>query len=114
MRRARGRALRLVQFAHTVVWAFFVACIAGIYWFACNDRLPAAALCAGIVTVAVVVLAANAWRCPLTSVAARFTADRRANFDIWLPEWLARHNQAIFGVLYVAGVALLLVRWMLA
>jgi hypothetical protein len=47
-------------------------------------------------------------------VAARYTDDRRANFDIYLPEWLARHNQAIFGTLYVAGCALALARWMLA
>ena len=37
-------------------------------------------------------------------VAARYTDERRANFDIWLPEWLARHNQSIFGTLFVAGL----------
>ena len=42
--------------------------------------------------------------CPLTSIAARYTDDRRANFDIYLPEWLARHNKAVFGALYVAGI----------
>ena len=43
------------------------------------------------------VLAANRGRCPLTDWAARFTGDRAANFDIYLPNWLARHNKAIFG-----------------
>ncbi len=50
-------------------------------------------------------------RCPLTDVAARYTEDRRDNFDIYLPEFLARHNKLIFGVLYVAGLLVLLVRW---
>lgn len=50
-------------------------------------------------------------RCPLTDVAARYTEDRRDNFDIYLPEFLARHNKLIFGVLYVAGLFVLLVRW---
>jgi hypothetical protein len=29
-------------------------------------------------------------RCPLTGIAARYTDDRRDNFDIYLPPWLAR------------------------
>jgi hypothetical protein len=52
------------------------------------------------------VLLFNRMRCPLTGVAARYTDDRRDNFDIYLPEWLARHNKTIFGTLYVAGVLL--------
>ena len=58
------------------------------------------------------VLAVNGWRCPLTSVASRYTDERRDNFDIYLPNWLARHNKLIFGALYVAGVAFALARWM--
>ena len=48
--------------------------------------------------------------CPLTDVAGQFTEDRRDNFDIYLPEWLARHNKGIFGTLYVAG-CILAVGW---
>jgi len=64
-----------------------------------------------VVAGEVAVLAFNNGRCPLTSLAARYTADRRDNFDICLPQWLARHNKLIFGTLYVTGVALALVRW---
>jgi hypothetical protein len=60
----------------------------------------------------VAVLVLNRWRCPLTSVAARYTADRRANFDIYLPEWLATHNKSIFGALYFVGVVFVLVHWL--
>jgi hypothetical protein len=52
-----------------------------------------------VVLAEVVVLAVNGWRCPLTGVAARYTDDRRENFDIDLPLWLARHNKRIFGAL---------------
>ena len=37
--------------------------------------------------------------------------DRRENFDIYLPVWLAKYNKLIFGSLYVASVAFALVRW---
>ena len=44
-------------------------------------------------------------------MAARHTGDRRDNFDIYLPEWLARHNKSIFGTLYVAGLVVLAWAW---
>ena len=66
---------------------------------------------AAIVAGEVIVLVFNRMRCPLTGVAARYTEDRRDNFDIYLPEWLARHNKLIFGALYVGGLVFALVRW---
>lgn len=65
----------------------------------------------GVVLVEVLVLVLNGWQCPLTSFAAGYTDDRRGNFDIYLPEWLARHNRLIFGTLYVAGIAATLTVW---
>jgi len=44
-------------------------------------------------------------------VAERYTDDRRDNFDIYLPLWLARYNKEIFGVLFLAGVLYTLARW---
>ena len=72
--------------------------------------LPALlAIC--LVSLEVLVLAANGWRCPLTPVAARYTDERRDNFDIYLPMWLARHNKTIFGALYVGGILFTLALW---
>jgi hypothetical protein len=70
-----------------------------------------AALLITIVLVEVVVLFANHLRCPLTAVAARYTTDRRANFDIYLPLWIARYNKEIFGSLFVAGILFTLFQW---
>jgi hypothetical protein len=94
--------LVLIKVLHTVVWAFMVACIGGIYVFAGRGEFAWALGCIGIVLGEVAVLVVNQMRCPLTPVAARFTVDRRPNFDIYLPPWLARYNQPIFGSLYVA------------
>ena len=97
---------------HTVVWAGFAGCIVGDSAADAAGRFRLAALLALIVLGEVVVLAVDRWRCPLTPLAARYTEDRRANFDIYLPEWLARYNKEIFGPLYVAGVVFLMVRWL--
>jgi len=99
--------LRAVRLLHTAVWAVFAGCIAAIPVLTWQGQLGAAAVFAMVVLGEVVVLWLNRWRCPLTAVAARYTDDRRANFDIYLPEWLARYNKQIFGPLYAIGVAYL-------
>lgn len=104
--------LPVIRAAHTIVWLFFVACILAIWIFAARSDYSNASLSIGLVFVEVVVLAVNGWTCPLTAIAARHTDDRRANFDIYLPEWLARHNKSIFGALYLTGIAFALARWL--
>ena len=106
------RALGLVKLAHTIVWAFFAACIVAIPITSLLGAHSVAAGLCGMVLIEVAVLACNGMRCPLTAIAARYTADRRPNFDIFLPEWLARHNQVVFGTLYVAGAAFAFARWL--
>lgn len=103
--------LTTVKVAHTVVWGFFVACIFAIWIFAWQAEYLYAALSIAVVLAEAQVLILNTWRCPLASVAARYTDDRRANFDIYLPEWLSGHTKAIFGTLYVAGIVFTFARW---
>ena len=97
-------ALRAVKLLHTVVWAFFAGCIVAIPYFAWKGRLETAFILIVIVMFEVGVLAANRMKCPLTAIAARYTEDRRDNFDIYLPLLLARWNKHIFGTIFVAGL----------
>jgi hypothetical protein len=108
---ARAR-LRTVRLIHTAIWLFFVACIAAIYVFTWLGMHVAALAFAGIVLIEVAILLLNRMSCPLTAVAAKYTDNREANFDIYLPQWLARHNKLIFGTLYVAGTALAIAAWL--
>ena len=103
--------LRAIKLGHTIVWAFFAGCVVAIPIVSWQGAHRAAALLAAIVAIEVAVLALNQWRCPMTPLAARYTEDRRDNFDIYLPQWLARHNKVIFGTLYFAGILFALVRW---
>jgi hypothetical protein len=101
-----------IKLLHTLVWAVFVSCILGIFVCAGLGRFGSGILLVAVVLGEVLVLVSNRMRCPLTGVAARYTQERAANFDIFLPLWLARHNQVIFGTLYVAGIAYLLLEWL--
>ncbi|WP_097459640.1 hypothetical protein [Mangrovitalea sediminis] len=96
--------LRTIKAIHTLVWAVFAASILAIPVFAFIGDLAMAWRLTGFVLLEVVVLVVNRMRCPLTDVAGRYTANRQDNFDIYLPLWLARHNKAVFGGLYGAGI----------
>ena len=111
---ADAAKLAKVQLAHTIVWAVFAGCIVAMPIASWRGAHALAFTLASAVMVEVLALAVNRWRCPLTDVAARYTDDRRANFDIWLPEWLARHNKTIFGGLYAGGLVYAFVRWSVA
>ncbi len=104
-------SLRAIKVAHTLAWAVFAGCIVALPVFAWRGQFRVAAILIAIVCVEILVLLANRLRCPLTKVAARYTDDRRDNFDIYLPLMIARYNKQIFGTLFVAGVLFTLVLW---
>ena len=75
-------------------------------------RFRWAAALTALVVLECVVLAVNGGRCPLSDLAARFTADRAPSFDIYLPNWLAERNKAIFGALFIAGELVVFGCWL--
>lgn len=102
-------ALRIVKVLHTMAWALFAGCIVALPVVAWHRHFLVASALIAVVSIDVLLLIANGWRCPLTDVAARYTDDRRDNFDIYLPLWIARYNKQIFGTLFVAGILFTLV-----
>jgi hypothetical protein len=104
-------SLTIIKAAHTLAWAIFVGAIFAIPVASLRgDHAIALGLC-GVIAAETAVLIVTEWRCPLTYLAARYTRDRRHNFDIYLPEWLARYNKEIFGAIYVVFLVFALVRW---
>ncbi len=108
-----ARRLLLIRLVHTLVWAVFAGSIVAIPVATAIGNLRAALWLSLLVWVEVAILLANRMRCPLTGVAARYTDERADNFDIFLPEWLARHNKLIFGTLFALAELHLLWRWTL-
>ena len=108
-----ARKLTAIKLVHTLVWAGMAVCIGLLPVAALARRFMAAFVLSAIVICECVVLAVNGGRCPLTDVAARYTEDRASNFDIYLPVWLARHNKAIFGSLFLLGEIVLAWRWLI-
>ena len=106
-------ALLMIKTFHTVAWAFFAGAILAIPVATWLGEFAWVAGLIAVVLVEVAILALNHMRCPLTAIAARYTEDRRANFDIYLPLWLAANNKQVFGTLFCAGLLFALFRWIL-
>jgi hypothetical protein len=100
-----------IKIAHTAIWAVMASAILTIPFAALRGRFRVAGWLTALILVECAVLGLNHGRCPLTDMAARFTTNRAANFDIYLPLWLAEHNKTIFGGLFVAGELVWLWRW---
>jgi hypothetical protein len=104
--------LAAIKLLHTAIWAVLAASILALPVAAFTRHFRWALILTAIVVCECGVLAANGGRCPLTGWAARFTEDRAPNFDIYLPNWLARNNKAIFGTLFAVSELMVLWRWL--
>jgi hypothetical protein len=111
-RSRRINALVAIKLLHTAVWAVLAGCIVALPIAALLHRFDWAIILTAIIVAECGVLALNKGRCPLTGVATRFTDDRADNFDIFLPNWVARHNRAIFGTLFVVNELFVLWCWL--
>lgn len=103
-------ALKLfsVKLLHTAIWAFFVTAIGYVVYCGIADDLTRYTWrAAGFVILEGLVLLVFGGRCPLTLIARNYSDSDRDNFDIFLPNWLARYNKPVFTSLYVVGLLLL-------
>jgi len=111
-RSQRVGALVAIKLLHTVVWAALAGCILALPITALLLRFDWAMILTVIILAECGLLTLNKGRCPLTNLAARFREDRADNFDIYLPNWVARHNKAIFGTLFVVNELIVLWFWL--
>ncbi len=105
------RRLTRIKLLHTIAWAFFAACILAIPALVVMD-MRRAFYASIAVWFECAILALNHCRCPLTDIARRYSSDTADNFDIFLPNWLARYNKLIFGSLFTLSQLLLAWRWL--
>ena len=103
--------LTAIKLFHTAVWALLAGCIVALPIPALLRRFKCAWILTAIILAECAILALNRGRCPLTDLAAHYTPDRSPNFDIYLPTWLAAHNKAIFGALFVFNELIVSLCW---
>ncbi|GAB2955236.1 hypothetical protein GCM10027048_21180 [Hymenobacter coalescens] len=104
-------SLTLIKTLHTLVWLFFNAVIFYLLYAAISGRLGLWLWVGfGLVAAEGLVLLGFGFACPLTLLARRYTDARTDNFDIYLPNWLARHTQRIYTTLVLVAAAVTVYR----
>ncbi len=99
------KRLIAIKLLHTAIWAFMAFCVFYIVWAGIRGFINYFVWTAIFTILSEgLILLIFKWSCPLTVVAGRYTDDRMVNFDIFLPEFIARHNKLIFTVLYIIGI----------
>jgi hypothetical protein len=106
--------LVLIKWIHTLIWAFFVAVIFYILYCGIRNEINAGTwiAIALILGEGLTLLVFNMF-CPLTVLARKYSDSKKENFDIFLPNWLAKYNKIIFTSIFIAGLILVLVRYFL-
>lgn len=100
-----------VKLIHTLVWLFFVSAIFYVLFCGIKNRIGTLTWVAiGFVLLEGAVLVAFRMVCPLTIIARRYSDSTLDNFDIFLPNWLAKYNKIIFITLFLISLLIVVVR----
>ena len=103
--------LILTKLLHTLIWVFFVTVIFYVLYCGITGRItPLTWVAIGLVVFEGLVLLMFRMRCPLTYVARRYSDSQKDNFDIYLPNWIAKYNKQIFTTIFVVGLILVVCR----
>ena len=89
--------LAIVKVAHTIIWLFFNVVIFYMLYAVLQNKLDKWLWIGyGLYILEGIVLMAFNFYCPLTVLARRYSDSTRENFDIYLPNWLAKYNKLIY------------------
>lgn len=103
--------LFIVKIAHTIIWLFFVVVIFYVLWSGISNNVnPYTWIGIGLVVAEGIILLIFEMFCPLTVIARRYSKSDKDNFDIFLPNWLAKYNKLIFTSIFVIALFLVLYR----
>lgn len=103
--------LVLVKLLHTAIWIFFNIMIFYLLYAVLVNKIDIWAwICLGFIGIETLILLVFKRVCPVTLLAKRYSDSERANFDIYLPHWLAKHNKLIYSVIVLIAIVILFYR----
>ena len=101
--------LLIVKIIHTIVWLFFNVVIFYLLYAVIVNKIDKWVwICIGLVLIEGLVLLLFKMFCPLTIIARKYSDSSKDNFDIFLPNWLAKHNKLIYTSIFVVAILILI------
>jgi hypothetical protein len=94
--------LILIKIIHTLIWIFFnVVLFYMAYAVIVNKINKFVWIGIGLILLEGTVLLIFSKMCPLTIMARTYSDSTKDNFDIYLPNWLAKYNKLIYTTFFI-------------
>lgn len=105
--------LNITKSIHSLIWLFFNGVIFYLYYAVITNKIDKWVwFCIGIILLEGGVLLLFKRICPITLIARKYSDSTKENFDIFLPNWLAKYNKLIYTILFIIVLVLLLFRYL--
>lgn len=103
--------LGLVKVIHTIIWVFFNLVIFYLLYAVIANKIDKWVwICISLILLEGVILVVFKNICPVTLIARKYSKSPKDNFDIYLPNWLARYNKEIYSIIVLIAVVILIYR----
>jgi len=101
--------LVFIKIIHTLIWVFFNIVLFYLLYVVLTNEIGKW-VWIGLTCIAAegIVLLVFKYKCPLTLIARRYSSSEKDNFDIYLPNWLAKYNKLIYTSLLVVIICILI------
>lgn len=91
------KKLTIIKSVHTFIWMFFNCVIFYMLYAVIINKLDIWLWTGyGLFILEGIVLLIFKFSCPLTFIARKYSNSSKDNFDIYLPNWLAKYNKLIY------------------
>jgi hypothetical protein len=91
-----------IKVIHTIIWIFFNVVLFYMAYAVITNKIGKFVwIGIGLIILEGVVLIIFNKMCPLTIMAHKYSDSNKDNFDIYLPNWLAKHNKLIYTTFFV-------------
>jgi len=100
--------LNIIKAVHTAIWLFFNIVIFYLYYAAITNKIDKW-VWIGIACIFLEGLILLIFKnlCPVTLIARKYSDSAKDNFDIFLPNWLAKYNKLIYTTLFIIVLIML-------
>ena len=100
-----------IKILHTIIWLLFNAVLFYLLYAAIQNLINIWVWVGiGLVLAEGVLLIIFKNTCPLTFLARKYSDSTKENFDIYLPNWLAKYNKLIYTVIFLCVAVAIIYR----
>jgi hypothetical protein len=100
--------LTLIKILHTAIWIFFNVVIFYLLYAVIANKIDKWVwICIGLILLEGLTLLVFKSICPVTILARKYSDSQQPNFDIYLPNWLAKYNKEIYTAIVLIALIIL-------